>query len=275
MPLTARPVSAAPVAARRCESTRNAEMRRVAQLPDRAVEDEVVDVDDGGEDQDARREVEAQQIAGDPWARDEQGDAAGQQRGRVRPRPPSGAGAGLRLASGEVARHPEVLSRVHDREHPRAVAGLRQLRAGRPFGDGRRDEPDELRREERERGDHRRQRHAQGHAAKREQAKQPEDAEEHDPRRIRQPGGQAEGDDQRIMRRSGVEHDEQEQIRREKRPVEGAPLAVGRRHAVAPREHHQEAEVLPGVVPRTPRHVEGEDPGDDRAPDVREQGDDR
>src|SRR5438270_14003989 len=88
----------------------------------------MVQVDQRGEDQKAAREVEMKYMAGDPVRRNEQRDATQDQHCKIGQGTP--ALAFLRgFMSSVIARDPEILRRVHLREHARAVAALRDAKS--------------------------------------------------------------------------------------------------------------------------------------------------
>ena len=117
---------------------------RIAQLPDHAIEDEVMDVHDRRDDQHARREVEAAGVAGEPRTGNEQRHAARDQRRPIRPAVPAARlpvrarSRARRILAREVMRDPQILRGVHHGEDAGAVARLRR-RGGRDPGEDDRD----------------------------------------------------------------------------------------------------------------------------------------
>ena len=49
------------------------------------------------------------------------------------------------------------------------------------------------------------------------------------------------------------------------------PFILGGRNPRPPRKHHHQSEILSGVMPRTPADVQGENPGKQRIPEMRNQ----
>src|SRR5208337_5261194 len=85
----------------------------IAQLPDRPVQNKVVNVHERSEDQEATREVVVEQAACQPRSRNKQSDAAGDQHSEISPWTPVPAALARGLAPGIVARNPEILRRMH------------------------------------------------------------------------------------------------------------------------------------------------------------------
>ncbi len=81
---------------------------------------------------------------------------------------------------------------------------------------------------------------------------------------------ETQGQNQRIAGRAGVKAQHQQDVGRDKRKAKRAAFRFRGRDARAPRKHHQQSEVLPGVVPRTPANVQRENPGKQPVPDVRD-----
>src|SRR5262245_43332391 len=100
-------------------------------------------VNQRSEDQEARAQVVVKRIAHNPRASHEEAYAADHEYCQVAHRPPSAAGVAS-LASGIVAGNPEILCRVHYRQHSAAVTGLRSLRLAEPGDKRRKREPEKL-----------------------------------------------------------------------------------------------------------------------------------
>src|SRR5271156_471686 len=96
----------------------------IAQLPDRSVQNKVVDVYQRGKYQETCGEIMVEQTAREPRAGDEQSYAADDQHSEVGPGAPVAAILGRRLSPSIIARNPEVLRRVHNREYSRTVTAL-------------------------------------------------------------------------------------------------------------------------------------------------------
>ena len=75
---------------------------------------------------------------------------------------------------------------------------------------------------------------------------------------------------QRIAGRAGVKAQHQQNVGSDEGKAQRAAFCFRGCNARAPGEHHQQSEVLSGVVPRAPANVEREDPGKQRIPEVRD-----
>src|ERR1700728_1973945 len=96
---------------------------RIPQFPEGSIENEMMDIHHGGEDQEAGSEVVVKHAADDPGAGDEKRDAAGDERKEVARQAPAGLSRGARLAALVIAGDPDVLRRGQDSENaaPKAV----------------------------------------------------------------------------------------------------------------------------------------------------------
>ena len=124
---------------------------RIAQLPERAIQYEMMDVHDGGENQKARGEVEMKDATDDPRAGNKERDAAGDQREEVARHSPARLAGSARFALLVVAGDPYVLRGMQDRQDSAAVARLRDLISRVQFQERGHNEPDELRERQRQR----------------------------------------------------------------------------------------------------------------------------
>src|SRR6476660_5694997 len=100
----------------------------VAKLPDRSIQNEVVEIHQRGKDEEAAGEIEVEDVAGDPGAGNEECNAAGDEHSEISERTPILPAFGAGFPAGVVAGDPEILSGVHHRQHARAVAALRHAK---------------------------------------------------------------------------------------------------------------------------------------------------
>src|SRR4029077_11133760 len=101
----------------------------VPQLPNRAVEQKMVEIHQRGEDQEAAREVEMKYVAGYPGSGNEQTDSASDQYREIRQRTPLLAAFGTSLSPGVIAGDPQILRRVHHCQNACAVTALGNVEA--------------------------------------------------------------------------------------------------------------------------------------------------
>ena len=111
----------------------------------------MMDIHERHENQEAGGEIVVKQIADEPGARNEQRDAAGDERGEICRHVPILLAGGARFASLVVAGDPNVLRRMQHRENSAAVARLRHLRGGVQFEQRGQHEPQKLRERQGER----------------------------------------------------------------------------------------------------------------------------
>jgi hypothetical protein len=128
------------------EETGNA---AVAELPDGAIEDEVVQIHQRHEDHETLHEVVAKEAARDPWAGDEEREATHDENRIVALEAKRRRAVGC-IAARVVARDPEVLRAVHEGQCTGAEIARGQIEATPGAEQGRSDKPQELR--ERQRG---------------------------------------------------------------------------------------------------------------------------
>src|SRR5271154_5132659 len=103
---------------------------RIAQFPERAVEEKMVDVYHRRKDQKARGEIEVKNSAHDPRTRNEQCDTARGQYQKIASHSPGAPGSGARFAALIVACNPDVLGRMQDSQNSAAIARLRNPVSG-------------------------------------------------------------------------------------------------------------------------------------------------
>lgn len=240
----------------------------VAELPDGAVEKEVVNVDESGEGEEAGGEVGVKEAADDPGSGDEEGDAAGDESEKVARETPMGLAFGAGFTFLVVAGDPEILRGVQDGEDAAGIAGLRDATAAGEFDDGGHEEPEELGEDQGGGGEDRSPGSAAGEGRESPTGSGDEEYGEGGACRKREFRGKAEREDQRVAGRAGMEAEHEEDEGGDEGEVKGAALAFGGIEASAAGEHHEEAEILAGVMPGAPADIEGEDPGKKRIPEM-------
>ena len=242
----------------------------VPQFPDGAIQNEVMNIHQRGENQKAGAEVRVEEPAGQPWSGNEKRDAASHQHREVGEGTPTARALCAGLTAGVVAGDPEILRRVHDRKHSAAVAALRKSQSLGERQHSRQKKPQALRGEKRQRRQQTPPTHlfcqsrpAVGRTADECHSKQ-QDGDGADPL------GNSRRDKQGIVRGAGQETQKQDQVRNQECRVQGSSAGGGRSCAAAPGEHHEQAVILAAVVPRTPDQVKRENPGNGAEPEVRQ-----
>src|SRR5580698_4784143 len=102
---------------------------RIAQLPDGAVENKMMNIDERGEREEARGKVGVKHAADDPRSGNEQRDAAGNQRHKIASERPVGLAGRAGFFFLVVAGDPQVLRGMQNREQAAAVSRLRNFAA--------------------------------------------------------------------------------------------------------------------------------------------------
>jgi len=101
----------------------------VTQFPDGAIEDEVVDVDQGGENQKAGGEVIVKNMAGKPGSGDKESDASGDKDCKITNWTPTRDAFCSGFSPRVITCDSEILRGMHYCEHTATVAALRDAHA--------------------------------------------------------------------------------------------------------------------------------------------------
>src|ERR1700676_2244070 len=241
---------------------------RIAQLPDGAVQNKVVNIYESREGEKACGKISVKNAADNPRPWDEERDSAGNQCHKITGKGPMGIAGRTGLLFLVIAGNPQILRGMEHGEQPAAVTSLWDFAAANKLNYRRQKKPEKLC--QRQRND---RENAAEVASAGQRAESPATGT-HKKERKRGSRGESEFSseperkDKWIAGRTGVEAQHQQNIGGDEGKAQRAAFCFRGCNARAPGKHHQQSKILSGVVPRAPADVEREDPWKQRIPEV-------
>src|ERR1700738_3006409 len=241
---------------------------RIAQLPDGAVQNKVVNIYESREGEKACGKISVKNAADNPRPWDEERDSAGNQCHKITGKGPMGIAGRTGLLFLVMAGNPQILRGMEHGEQPAAVTSLRDFAAADQLNHRGQKKPEKLR--DRQGND---RKNAAEVPSAGQRGESPATGTEKKERKRGSRGesefsGEPERKEKCIAGRTGVEAQHQQNIGGDEGKAQRAAFCFRGCDAGASSAHHQESEILPAVVPRAPANVEREDPWKQRIPEV-------